>query len=89
MAISDPDSIEIRDESTHEEQRFQLYIDGGPRALLVKRKNGEVKLNWQVYGPQYWNEAKVLMQGLLELSVLADQLSGEKNGKKTKHHDED
>lgn len=78
--ISDPNSIEIRDESTHEEQRFQLYIDGGPRALLSK-KHGIVQSHWQVYGPQYWPEAKVLMQGLLELSVLADQLSGEKNGK--------
>lgn len=76
MIIS-PDSIEIRNESTHDEQRFQLYIDGGPRALLKKR-NGAVELNWQVYGPQYWPGAKVLMQGLLELSVLADQLSGER-----------
>ena len=75
--ISDPDSIEIRDESTHDEQRFQLLIDGGPRALLKKR-NGTVEIVWQVYGPQYWPEAKVLMQGLLELSVLADQLSREK-----------
>lgn len=75
--ISGPDSIEIRDESTHDEQRFQLYIDGGARALLKKR-NGTVELVWQVYGSQYWPEAKVLMQGLLELSVLADQLSGEK-----------
>ena len=74
------DTIEIRDESTHEEQRFQLYIDGGPRALLSK-KHGAVQFHWQVYGPQYWPEAKVLMQGLLELSVLADQLSGEENGK--------
>ena len=86
--ISDPDTIEIRDESTHDEQRFQLYIDGGPRALLTK-KGSDVQLNWQVYGPQYWPEAKVLMQGLLELSVLADKLAGEKNGKKAKHHDED
>jgi len=77
---SNPDTIEIRDESTHEEQRFQLYIDGGPRALVTK-KHGTVSLNWQVYGPQYWPEAQVLMQGLLELSVVADQLSGEKNGK--------
>ena len=84
--ISDPDTIEIRDESTHEEQRFQLFIDGGPRALLTK-KCGTVQLIWQVYGPQYWPEAKVLIQGLLELSVLADQLSGEKNGKKTNRDD--
>lgn len=77
--MSDVDSIEIRDESTHDQQRFQLYIDGGPRALLTK-KHGTVELVWQVYGPQYWPEAKVLIQGLLELSVVADQLSGEKNG---------
>ena len=43
-------TIEIRDESTHDEQRFQLYIDGGPRALLKKR-NGAVEIVWQVYGP--------------------------------------
>ncbi len=78
--ISDPNSIEIRDESTDEEQRFQLYINGGPRAMLSK-KHGTVQFHWQVYGPQYWPGAKVLMQGLLELSVLADQLYGEKNGK--------
>jgi hypothetical protein len=75
--MSNPDTIEICDESTHDEQRFCLYIDGGPRALLTKT-HGTVQLNWQVYGPQYWPQAKVLMQGLLELSVLADQLSGEK-----------
>ncbi len=73
------DTIEIRDESTHDEQRFQLYIDGGPRALVTK-KHGTVQFHWQVYGPQYWPDAKVLMQGLLELSVTADKLSGEKNG---------
>lgn len=45
------------------------------------KKHDTVQFHWQVYGPQYWPEAKILMQGLLELSVLADQLSGEKNGK--------
>lgn len=71
------DTIEIRDESTHDEQRFQLYIDGGPRALVTK-KGGIVQFHWQVYGPQYWPEAQVLMQGLLELSVFANKLAGEK-----------
>jgi hypothetical protein len=71
------DSIEIRDESTHSEERFQLYIDGGPRAVVTKT-NGAVQICWQVYGPQYWPQAQVLMQGLLELSVIADKLSGEK-----------
>lgn len=74
--MDDNDSIEIRDESTHEERRFHLLIGGYPRALLKKR-NRTVELVWEVYGPQYWPKARVLMQGLLELSVLADQLSGE------------
>ncbi len=82
MAISNPDTIKIVDESTDDEVRYQLYIDGGRRAF-VRKKYGSVTLHWEVYGPQQWPEAKVLMQGLLELSVLADQLSGEKNGKKT------
>lgn len=85
--MSDIDSIEIRDESTYDGKKFVLYIDGGPRATLVK-KGKVVHLNWQVYGPQYWPEAKVLMQGLLELSVLADKLTGEKNGKEADHDDD-
>ena len=75
--MSNPDTIEIIDESTYEETRLQLYIDGGKRALLSK-KQGDVQINWQVHGPQYWPEAKVLMQGLLELSIIADKLSAEK-----------
>ena len=80
MTISNPDTIEIIDESTHEEIRFQLYINGGRRAF-VSKKSGTVQFHWQVYGPQYWPEAKVLMQGLLELSVITDKLSGEKGEK--------
>lgn len=71
------ETVEIRDESTYEEQRFQLYIDGSRQALLRKH-DGVVEFAWQVYGPQAWPAAKTLLQGLLELSVLADQLSGEK-----------
>lgn len=70
-------TIEIHDESTGTEQRFQLYINGGPRALVLK-KGGDTQLVWQVQGPQYWPDAKILLQGLLELSVVADKLSGEK-----------
>lgn len=71
------DTIEIRDESTYEERRFQLYISEAPKALVTKR-GGLVQFHWQVYGPQYWPRAQVLMQGLLELSVIADKLSGER-----------
>lgn len=87
MAISNPETIEIVDESTHDEVKFQLYIDGSRRAY-VRKKYDLITFAWEVYGPQYWPEAKVLMQGLLELSVIADQLSGEKNGKKA-DRDED
>ena len=72
-------SIEIHDESVGAEQRFQLYINGSPCALVLK-KDGDTQLVWQVQGPQYWPNAKALLQGLLELSVIADKLSGEKNG---------
>ena len=75
MAISDVETIKIVDESTDEEVKFQLYIDEARRAFVLK-KNGYVTLHWEVYGPQQWPEAKNLMQGLLQLSVLADQLSG-------------
>lgn len=68
------DSIEIQDEGN---QRWQLYVNGSPRILLTK-KHGSLQLHWQVYGPQHWAEAKVIIQGLLELSVLAHQLAGEK-----------
>ena len=72
--------MEIRNQSTDEQDCYELYIDGGSRAVLTK-KNGMVQLNWAVYGPQYWPEAKQLLQGLLELSVIADQLAGESYAK--------
>ncbi len=77
--------IEIRDESGDDEVRHQLYMNGQRRGLVTKtRKNGEVKLHWQVYGPIHWSEAKIMMQGLLDLTVIADQLSGERKNVKGK-----
>lgn len=83
MALSDPDSIEIKDESTESETRQQLYIDHCRRALVTKR-HGQVKLHLQTCGPVSWAEAKVLLLGLLELAVHADKLYEEKatNGNK-------
>ncbi len=81
--ISDVETIEIRDESTDEEVKHQLYVDGCRRAF-VRKKQGYVTLHWEVYGPQQWPEAKNLLQGVLQLSVLADQLSGEDNDKKSR-----
>jgi hypothetical protein len=80
---SNPESMEVRDESTDVEVRHQLYIDGCRRGLVSKvRKGGAVKIHWQVYGPIDWqSEGVVMMQGLLNLTAIADQLSGAKNGK--------
>lgn len=81
MATTNQETIKIVDESTDDEIRHVLYIDGGPRATLTK-KHSLVNFNWQVYGPQQWPEAKNLILGLLELSILADQLHGAKKNEK-------
>ena len=67
--------IEIVDEGTYEKEKFVLYIGGDRKATLVKFNN-LVGLNWEIRGPQYWPQAKELMQGLLELSITADRLYG-------------
>jgi hypothetical protein len=75
--MTDKHPIEIRDESTDAEQRFQLYVDGQRRALLTLNNRGTGRLpqfHWEVYGPQVWPEAKALLAGLLELSLIADEL---------------
>lgn len=68
--------IEIADESTDKEKIFVLYIDGSRRGC-VSNKGHAVTMKWEVYGPQNWPSAKVLLQGMLDLSVIADQLAGE------------
>ncbi len=83
IVASDPDTIEIVDESTADQERHQLYIDGQRRGF-VKRANGKVTMHWEVYGPQGWPDAKVLMSGLLQLSVIADQLSGVRDAEEPK-----
>lgn len=86
MNTSDPDTIEIRDRTELGVPRFELLVDGCHRALVTGNpKNGEVNFHWGVYGPVHHQEAKVMLQGLLELSMVADQLELElKNGKKKK-----
>lgn len=78
--ISNIDTITIIDEGADGVTHLQLYIDGCRRAF-VSDKNGTIRFQWEVYGPQTWPEAKVLMQGLLELSVMADHLYGVRNEK--------
>jgi hypothetical protein len=71
-------TVEIVDESLYDDVRFQLYVDGTRCAAITKKPKNPVQFVWQVHGPQYWPAAKELMQGLLELSVIADKLTGEK-----------
>lgn len=71
-------TVEIVDEGMYDQVRYQLYIDGSRCAALTKTPKGPVQFVWQVHGPQYWPAAKELLQGLLELSVIADQLTGDK-----------
>lgn len=81
MTISRVETIEIKDESEAGVIKHQLYVDGQRRGCLTK-KSGQVKFHWQVYGPLSWPESKNLLQGFLELSILADSLTGTNNGKK-------
>lgn len=66
--------IKIVDESTDGDIHIQLYVDGCRRAFISNR-GGSINLHWEVYGPQSWPEAKVLIQGLMDLSIIADSLS--------------
>ena len=68
--------IEIVDESTEMESRLVLLIDGNARATLTQKQGRPPYLNWQIYGPQQWPDAKEILLGLLELSVHAEH--GEK-----------
>ena len=75
------DDIEILDESTDAEKRFQLTVRGSPVALLTRSKYGHINITWQVYGPQVWPDAQIIIRGLLHLTAIADQLTGEHRGK--------
>ena len=72
------DTIEIKDESYQLKGRlapkFVLYVDGD-QVATVSSMGTAVQLTWQIYGPQYWPDAKDLLRGLMELACVADQLS--------------
>lgn len=72
------DAIELRDISPDDNTaKHALLIYGQPRAILMKQ-HGMVTVNWQVYGPQAWTQARLLIRGLLELMVVADNLLGDR-----------
>lgn len=77
------ENINIQDESTDEEKRFQFYVGECHRGLVTQGKDGRVKLHWQTAGPSQIGEARIWIQGLLELSMIAEKLELEaKHGKK-------
>lgn len=72
--ISDPHTIEVRDESTKSEQRFCLYVDGCERGMVTKGPNKRVQIHWKTAGPFQAQEGRVWIQGLLELSIISQEL---------------
>lgn len=74
--MSDEQGAHIVDVSDDDATKYQLYVGQSRVALLTKCSMG-VRLNWQIYGPQFWPEAEEVMAGLLSLSTLADQLYAE------------
>jgi hypothetical protein len=72
------DTIEIRDETyilkEKDIPKHVLYVDG-TRVGYVTLVGGAVQMGWEIYGPQYWPDAKAMLQGLMELGCVADQLS--------------
>jgi len=67
-------TIEIIDESYAGLEIHQLYIDGGRAVAAIRRPGQPVELSWQVYGPQFWPDAQKIIQGLVQLSFIADQM---------------
>ena len=79
----DIETVTIKDESRGSEKRFQLYIDGHRRGLVTRQRCGRVQLHWETAGPCDLEEARSWVQGMLELSMITEQLAKEpKHGKK-------
>lgn len=67
-------TIQIEETTKGDVEQYTLYVNDFPAAHVQVLPHG-VHLNWAVYGPQLWPEAKLVLEGLLELSLLADQLT--------------
>lgn len=70
-------SNEIRDESTEDQKRFQLYVNNEPRGLVTLGSDHRVRVYWQAVGPFSLGETKAWIEGLFNLTVIADKLSVE------------
>lgn len=58
-------------------KRIDLSVDGCPRASLEEQLNGNVHFRFEPVGTFTLIEARAWIQGLLELSMMAEQLEME------------
>lgn len=73
---------EIKDESTAYKTRYVLYRSGVP-SISVEKADGVVVFKWMIYGPQYASESKELIQGILDMTVIADQLENKRGNEES------
>lgn len=76
MAMADPTSIKVVKELEDGVVIYQLYIDGGRRAVLYHRGD-KVSLELQFAGDFPWDESRVFVQGLIKLAEVGDKLAGQ------------
>ena len=67
-------SIRIEETTRGDVEQYTLHVNDFPAAHVQVLPHGVV-LNWAVYGPLNWPEAKLMLEGLLELGLLADKLT--------------
>jgi hypothetical protein len=78
----DNDFMTIKDESDDQVKRFVLYVGksrestwvGNRMAVTQDRKNGRVTFHTAFHGPVQFEEMKLILEGMLELFVIADEL---------------
>lgn len=83
--MSNQESITIKDESKGRLKKFTLYVDGMPRGGVESNQQGYVNMRFYPCGPCQLRESQNWLQGMLELSVIADKLEQDlepKRGKK-------
>lgn len=86
MAHSNIDSIEVREKKVYDGRKplkvLELYVDNCRRAVVQEQLNGSLYFRFDPVGVFHWQEARVWLQGLLELAVNAEEL--ERDTKKSK-----
>ena len=82
MAHSNKETIEIREREVYDGRKplkiFELYIDNCKQAAVEQQRNGSVKFRFNPKGAFDWQEAQVWIQGLLDLSMIAEELNNDK-----------